>query len=230
MEYISKPSFNGNFDKYIFKSKKNLFIKELRSKVAETLKVERLEEIHKKISPKQLNEARIEAFKSINLIDNWKKKLLELITPEIHEIFGLDLAIQKKLNLSIQMPEDENSVLEKHTDFRSGDSPFQRVIWIPLTDSFDSNAMFMENELGNYEPVKVNFGEFLIFDPNTNHGNIVNKTKKTRVSVNIRVKNWFSPDFSDEAPDRQFGVFYEDLCLSESTLRTFKILSNGSIK
>ena len=229
MNNISKPSFKGNFDRYIFKSSKNNFINELKNKVLKTLKVERLEEIHKEINPKELNELRIEAFRSINLIDNWKKKLLELISPEIYEILGLDLAIQKKLNISIQMPGDENSVLEKHTDFRTGDSPFQRVIWIPLTNSFDTNSMFMENELGNYEPVKLNFGEFLIFDPNTKHGNVVNKTTKTRVSINIRIKNWFTPDLSDEAPDRQFGVYYEDLCFSESTLRTFKILSNGNI-
>ena len=90
--------------------------------------------------------------------------------------------------------------------------------------------MHMENNLGNYEPVKLNYGEFLIFDPNTNHGNIENKTTKTRVSINIRIKNWFAPDLSNEAPDRQYGVYYEDLCFSQSTLRTFKILKNNDFK
>ena len=102
MEYISKPSFIGNFDKYIFKREENKFINELKNQVSETLKVEKLEELHKEISLKKLNDSRIEAFRSINKIYNWKKKLLELVSPEIFEIMGLDLAIQKKLNISIQ--------------------------------------------------------------------------------------------------------------------------------
>lgn len=230
MMYISETSFQNNFDKYIFNREGNTFINELKNKVSETFNIEKLDEVHKEISLEKLNDRRIDAFRSINLINNWKEKLLGLIRPEIHEILGLDLAIQKKLNLSIQIPGDRNSILEKHTDFRTGDSPFQRVIWIPLTDSFKSNAMHMENNLGNYEPVKLNYGEFLIFDPNTNHGNIENKTTKTRVSINIRIKNWFAPDLSNEAPDRQYGVYYEDLCFSQSTLRTFKILKNNDFK
>ena len=54
--------------------------------------------------------------------------------------------------------------------------------------------------------------------------NVENTTTKTRISINVRVKNWFSPDQASEAPDRQFGVYYEDLCFSESTLRSFDLL------
>ena len=185
---------------------------------------ENLEEIHKKVSQENINELRIKAFRSINLIDDWKKKLLNLIKPNIYEILGLDLAIQKKLNLSIQMPGDKNSILEKHIDLRTGDSPFQRVIWIPITEAFGTNAMYMANSNDDYEPINIGFGKILIFDPNTQHGNVENTTTKTRISINVRVKNWFSPDQASDVPDRQFGVYYEDLCFSESTLRSFNYL------
>ena len=224
MSYISKPSFEGSFDRYIFKKHDNKFIKELRSDISNCLNIKELEEMHLQVESEKINELRIRAFKSINKISEWKKKILNLISPEIHEILGLDLAIQKNLNLSIQMPGEINSILEKHVDYRTGDSPFQRVVWIPITNSYDSNSIFMLDKESNYKPININYGEFLVFDPNTEHGNILNKTDKTRVSINVRVKNWFSPDLSDFAPDRQFGVYYEDLCFSESTIRAFEIL------
>ena len=224
MTYISKPSFEGRFDKYIFKRYENKFIKELRNNISNCLNIEDLEEMHLKVEAEEINELRLRAFRSINKISEWKKKILELIKPEIHELLGLDLAIQKNLNLSIQMPGEVNSILERHVDFRTGDSPFQRVIWIPITNAFDSNSIFMLDNESNYTPININYGEFLVFDPNTEHGNIENKTNKTRVSINVRVKNWFSPDLSNVAPDRQFGVYYEDLCFSESTNRAFEIL------
>ena len=224
MAYISNPSFEGSFDRYIFKKNDNKFIKELRNDISNCLNIKKLEELHLQVESEKINELRIKAFKSINKISEWKKKILDLISPEIHEILGLDLAIQKNLNLSIQMPGEVNSILEKHVDYRTGDSPFQRVVWIPVTNSYDSNSIFMLDKESNYKPININYGEFLVFDPNTEHGNIVNKTDKTRVSINVRVKNWFSPDLSNFAPDRQFGVYYEDLCFSESTIRAFEIL------
>ena len=224
MSYISEPSFEGSFDRYIFKKNDNKFIKELRNDISNCLNIKKLEELHLQVESEKINELRIKAFKSINKISEWKKKILDLISPEIHEILGLDLAIQKNLNLSIQMPGEVNSILEKHVDYRTGDSPFQRVVWIPVTNSYDSNSIFMLDKESNYKPININYGEFLVFDPNTEHGNIVNKTDKTRVSINVRVKNWFSPDLSNFAPDRQFGVYYEDLCFSESTIRAFEIL------
>ena len=169
MSYISEPSFKGCYDRYILDRYNDPFLLELKKNLILTLGNENLEEIHKKVSQENINELRIKAFRSINLIDDWKKKLLNLIKPNIYEILGLDLAIQKKLNLSIQMPGDKNSILEKHIDLRTGDSPFQRVIWIPITEAFGTNAMYMENCNDGYEPITIGFGKILIFDPNEKH-------------------------------------------------------------
>ena len=125
------------------------------------------------------------------------------------------------------MPNDETSLLSKHTDYESGDSPFQWVVWIPLTDSYETNAMFMNNDdNSSYDPIAIKKGEFLIFDPKTPHGNLINKTVDTRISVNIRIKNWFAPDIGEKVPDRQYGIYYEDFCFSESTLKSFDLLKN----
>ena len=54
--------------------------------------------------------------------------------------------IQTKLNLSIQMPNDETSVLDIHSDCWSADSPFQLNVWIPMTKAYKTNSMFILNK------------------------------------------------------------------------------------
>ena len=49
-------------------------------------------------------------------------------------LVGNELAMQKKLNISIQMPKDKESNLPMHSDIYAGESPFEVVVWIPLMD------------------------------------------------------------------------------------------------
>jgi hypothetical protein len=179
--------------------------------------------LHQTITQKELNNYRIARFNEINSIPNLKELLYLATYPALCSSIGPDLAIQNKLNLSIQLPHDSTSLLPKHVDSRSGDSPFQRVIWIPLCNSYGSNTIHIECPLTHeYLPINVDVGSFLVFDPNIPHGNVINNTPDTRVSVNIRVKNWFTPD-NPLCPDRQFGIYYEDFVFTSSTLRAFDI-------
>ena len=229
---MSLKSFIKNSDhsdRYFFKLNSKEIISEINDTLIENFpncKFKDLSEIHKIIKENQINEYRLNCFHDINKIPDLKKKIFDAITPQIFPILGMDIAIQKNLNLSIQMPNDKFSILDKHIDYESGDSPFQWVLWIPLTNSFETNSMFMRDSDGSYNPLKLQKGEFLLFDPNTYHGNIVNKTTKTRVSINIRLKNWFAPDIGERVPDRQHGIYYEDFCFTESTLRAFKMVKN----
>ena len=50
--------------------------------------------------------------------------------------------MQKKINLSIQMPKDKDSLLDLHSDIYAGESPFQVVVWIPLVDAYKTKSMF----------------------------------------------------------------------------------------
>ena len=189
-----------------------------------------LSSLHKVINTQEINKERIKAYKAINTINNLKAKLKKTLFPTIQYLLGQDLAIQTKINLSIQMPGDKLSVLEPHQDYRSGDSPFQKVIWIPLTECRDTNCLYMNDEEGHFRPVEANYGEVIIFDPNTVHGNVLNTTNKTRVSVNIRIKNWFTPDMGSYIPDRQFGEYYEDFSFSTSTQRAFNLIEETILK
>ena len=117
------------------------------------------------------------------------------------------------------MPNDEKSMLPMHSDIYAGESPFEVVIWIPMMNvKKSSHSMFITNPRHNrqinkeitqsenlsiikiynkhkkkFKFLKINFGEILIFSPIIQHGNIVNKTKETRWSLNCRFKSLLSP-------------------------------------
>ena len=55
---------------------------------------------------------------------------------------GNELAVQKKINLSIQLPNDSSSILPIHTDVWSGNSPFELVLWIPLAPARTQTMKF----------------------------------------------------------------------------------------
>ena len=49
----------------------------------------------------------------------------------------------KKINLSIQVPQDDSSLLALHSDVWSGDSPYEVVIWIPLVNCYKTKSMYI---------------------------------------------------------------------------------------
>ena len=61
----------------------------------------------------------------------------------VETIVGNELAMQNKLNLSFQMPNDKNSQLPMHSDIYAGESPFQVVVWIPLVNASSTKSMFI---------------------------------------------------------------------------------------
>ena len=126
--------------------------------------------------------------------------------------------MQMRVNLSIQMPNDDSSLLPIHADTWSGDSAYEVVVWIPLVDCYDTKSMYILdpsyiNEFNHVfkdkrvddsdslfdvfkdkvEWIKIKYGQVLIFNQSLPHGNIVNKTKETRWSMNCRFKSVFSP-------------------------------------
>lgn len=186
-----------------------------------------LSQIHNYLTKTQLNDFRIKAFQRINKLD-FENLFLTNCYSQLSALLGPDLLIQKKLNLSIQIPDDESSILSAHSDCSSGDSPFELVLWFPLTDTFSSNSMFImssDRSLEFYNSLKSNnsleisprsddflelsFGSYILFCPALVHGNVLNKTDSSRVSVNIRFKSVFSPYTPSAVSDRLYGTYYK---------------------
>ncbi len=204
--------------------------------------------LHKYFSKKNINLIRIDCFNEINFNLKWESLLKKIFFNELRKHLGSDIMVQTKLNLSIQMPNDKSSILNLHSDCWSADSPFQLNLWIPLTDAFETNSMFIKNINStmkfikkvkkndkipkNIKPsskdfIKVNYGQYIIFNPSLLHGNVLNKTKKTRVSLNIRFKSFFSPEPGTRNPDRKYGIYYKIFNLSKNTKFGMKYIRTG---
>ena len=51
--------------------------------------------------------------------------------------------MQNNINLSIQFPNDNSSLLPIHSDVWSGDSPYELNLWIPLVNCFKTKSMYI---------------------------------------------------------------------------------------
>jgi sporadic carbohydrate cluster 2OG-Fe(II) oxygenase len=199
-----------------------------------------LETLHDYISKDEINNVRLKIFHSLNQDKfDWASILETLAGSFLHTRLGPDYLIQSKVNLSIQMPFDETSVLPVHSDCVSGDSPWQLNFWLPLTKALRSSSMFLISRddtleylrllveskktklphayvnalerISAYDKHFVNIepGSALLFHPGVLHGNVLNTESFTRVSLNIRLKSIFAPDAPNSNPDRQFGTYYK---------------------
>ena len=166
-------------------------------------------------------------------------------------LVGTELASNKNVNFSLQLPGDTSSKLSIHSDTFSGESEYQINLWVPLTNSYETNSMFIFNpkfsksvtdnlseyeELGiemlleknkeDYVFLNIPYGKGLIFTPTCLHGNIRNDTDSTRVSFNCRYKNLFSPYCEEFGNEKKLGTFYTPLYPKAATL----IGINNSLK
>lgn len=176
-----------------------------------------LNQIHK-FAP-NLKESEIND-KRVNLINDFNKEIdcgeliFSAFESTITSILGPDILVQKKSNIVIQMPNDPNPS-ELHRDAPSN-SPYEIVMWVPMVDCFKTKAMyvldhqhtshlydkllqdqnwdFFEKEaIENAKLIPVKYGQALIFSTTVLHGSHINKESETRVSLNTRFKNIFSP-------------------------------------
>ena len=203
-----------------------------------------LEALHKKISVDNVNDIRFGFYQFINNShEDFTLDYLKLAMDFVTEVTGSELASNKNVNFSIQMPDDSSSVLPLHSDIFSGESPYQINLWVPLTDAKDTNSMFIFNpefshsvckNFSQYEEhgleelmnenkddltfLDIPYGKFLIFSPTCLHGNVINKTDKTRLSFNCRYKNIFSPYNKAKESDKKLGSFYKPLTPKAASL------------
>jgi len=196
-----------------------------------------LDKTHESISINELNTFRLDVIKEINDQPWLREAYFQIVKPYLDVLVGNELAMQLRVNLSIQMPGDESSLLPVHADTWSGDSPYEVVVWLPLVDCYDTKSMYFlppkaANSLsdnfklhaqGNSEQIfsaikddiewmNVSYGEVLVFNQIYPHGNVVNKENETRWSMNCRFKSLFSP-----YKDKKIGEFFEPITMRPVT-------------
>ncbi len=162
-----------------------------------------------------LNSKRIACVERITLECDAVNMVFKAFERRLIGLLGPDILAQKNCNLVIQPPGDPNPS-ELHRD-APGNSPYELVVWVPLVNCFRTKAMYIlditrseealdrlaENPQDwdifeqyvkeNAERPTVAFGKALIFHTGCLHGSDINSESDTRVSLNMRYKNLFSP-------------------------------------
>ena len=202
---------------------------------------------HKFVPNDRLNDLRLTIFAEINKRADIRQRYFSLARQTLATLVGNELAMQNKVNMSVQQPNDESSVLPMHSDIWTGDSPFQVVLWVPLTDASDTNSMFFlppnesrearhrvaAGEFKSMDQIEsayhsqmitmvVPHGKVLIFDSNCLHGNVLNETKTARWSINCRFTGLLTP-FTN--PERRLGTYYLPITTRAATKMGLSILN-----
>jgi sporadic carbohydrate cluster 2OG-Fe(II) oxygenase len=198
-----------------------------------------LDQIHEQVPLDKLNALRLGVYRDINSQSWFRPTYFRLGRPYIETLVGNELAMQNRINLSVQMPEDRSSLLDLHADVFSGETPYQVVQWLPLVSVYRTKSMFIlarprslevvadlksyedRGMAGLYEVLKnqfifldIPYGKILIFSPNCLHGNTINDERTTRWSFNTRFLPLLAPTFS---PEKSLGSFYLPITLKATT-------------
>ena len=220
------------------------FRSELTKKASELLGIEIkddegfLNQYHNHFNnPMDLNEHRVKIMKYINGENKFRELVFQAFKPLLEPLLGCDIAMQKRINLVIQIPDFPEENLHIHSDVEAGNSPFEITLWIPFVNVFDSKSMFIYDrsvaesvieamkqykadnllDLGNklIRPehyLNMKYGEALLFNPFLLHGNTVNTTSETRWTLNVRLKSLFSPYGT-----KDFGEYFDPIQISPLT-------------
>mgnify|MGYP001406378839 CR=1 FL=1 len=176
-----------------------------------------LNQVHK-LSPSlteaEINDKRVQLIHDFNNMIECGELIFSAFENTITNFLGPDILVQKNSNVVIQMPDDPNPS-ELHRDAPSN-SPYEIVVWIPMVDCFKTKAMYLldhqatsalydkllnDNNWEAFEKdavsmskiIPVKFGQALFFSTTILHGSHINKENETRISLNTRYKNIFSP-------------------------------------
>lgn len=196
-----------------------------------------LNTIHERVGVSDLNALRLAVINGLAGEDWVRAAYYNLASKALAIIVGNELVMQRRINLSIQLPNDASSLLPVHADVWSGDSPFEVVMWLPLVDCHRTKSMYLMgpdkdravqarlNEMSGKSSedlfhliengvtfMNVPFGKVLLFSQTLMHGNRINAEADTRWSMNCRFKSAFSP-----YADKKLGEFFQPITLKPAS-------------
>ena len=189
-----------------------------------------LNNFHRHCPVEKLNDVRLNTYRRMNAQGWFRPTYFSLARSIVETLVGNELAMQNRVNLSIQLPDDTSSLLPIHADAFGGETPFQVVEWLPLVDCYKTKTMFIlpkpksekvyetftryqgKGMDGLYKDVEkdlvwlnVPYGHVLVFSPNYLHGGVVNVERETRWSMNCRLTGLFTPY---RGAEKKLGSYY----------------------
>jgi sporadic carbohydrate cluster 2OG-Fe(II) oxygenase len=192
-----------------------------------------LDSIGAHVDDARLNDLRLAIIDALGAADWFREAYFATARRLLETLVGNELAMQRGIGFSIQLPGDASSVLPLHSDVWSEDSPFEAVLWIPFVDVARSKSMFalpldrdatwreragefagrtVEELYATIEPdvrfLEIPYGHVLLFTHTMLHGNRMNAESTARWSINIRFKGLFTP-----YSDKKLGDFFTPISL-----------------
>ncbi len=196
-----------------------------------------LDSIHEHVSPTALNDLRLHVINGLKQESWLRQAYFALVREHVEALVGNELVMQRNVNLSIQLPNDDSSLLPIHADVWDGNSPFEVVVWLPLVDCFGTKTMYllspdddraMHNQFHDFADksaedlyqavkdraqfMKVNKGQVMIFSLSLMHGNRINLEDTTRWSMNVRFKGALTP-----YDDKKLGEYFDPISVRPVT-------------
>ncbi|MEK9661601.1 MAG: hypothetical protein VW644_07705, partial [Alphaproteobacteria bacterium] len=77
----------------------------------------------------RLNDLRLAVLNHMAAQDWLRRAYYALARDALAALVGNELVMQRRVNLSVQLPDDSSSLLPVHADVWDGDSPFEVVLW-----------------------------------------------------------------------------------------------------
>jgi sporadic carbohydrate cluster 2OG-Fe(II) oxygenase len=145
----------------------------------------------------------------INFNTECSKQIAIIYKDIIKKIAGDKIYLQKKSHLQFNVPNNINTVTPPHADIIFGHSPHTYTIWTPLHEVDDKSGLFCvdknesinivttEEKFGEkfseesfnldlYTPIKLKYGQSIIFSSLVVHGAWLNSAELTRISIDTR--------------------------------------------
>lgn len=176
-----------NINKYNFKSE-----------LEKILNVDNLENINQELSifkrENDQNTAYHESFYKWARTEAFVNSYETFIRKEVQPLYKCEIVYQAIPTFRICLP-NNIAVGEYHKDKKYRDEAWAKKVkehnfFLPFTNAFDTNTVWVESveDKGDYSPMNCQYGEFIQWDgSNLSHGNELNITGKTRVSIDFRV-------------------------------------------
>lgn len=195
-----------------FNKLKDLFIDKMQAFTSER-KLEKIRLVMSSMTKSQINELMI----SLLSFDQASEIIADSCKNIVKDLSGEEIFLQRRAITIFNLPSKEHRRQWPHYELMSGVSPFTYILWAPFHDLDENDGVFYKELDQSYDlikeehntgvvngptilnkkykekPIKLKYGEVIVFSPFLLHGNISFKSNLTRIATSTRFQSIKKP-------------------------------------